>query len=208
MPFVSAPYDADSVVNSAIEFIWSRQSKWGMTWCFWSYDAIGIGNSIMWCWSSMAPLLSLCQDDWNKMQYNFWSSSMAHNTDASISTSTGTKSHITPLNNHLTWQMLWYYWWHHQHGHDRKHAIDMYMPKITIPLKCHILSILCNIMPISLCAQYDNDVSICASCGPTAINMTRNTGIHTFNIICIFPLNKYACHIVHICSTTLLLYST
>ena len=42
----------------------------------------------------------------------------------------------------------------------------------------------------------------------TTNNMTRSICIHTFHIIDIYPQNKYVCHIAHICSTVLLLYST
>ena len=56
MPMVSvlASCDATDIVNGIIEFLRSRQSKWGATWLL-QCDAIGINISIIWCrkWCSL-----------------------------------------------------------------------------------------------------------------------------------------------------------
>ena len=70
--------------------------------------------------------------------------SMVHDTHASTSTSTGTKSHIIPLTNHLNKRNVMVWLMGTSASHDRKHAIAMYMPKTNMPLKCHIYSTCSN----------------------------------------------------------------
>ena len=71
----------------------------------------------------------------------------------------------------------------------------IYVTKTKMPHICNI----CQLVHMHLS---DNHVSIYASYKLTAI-----TGIHTFHIIGIC-LRKYACHIVYVCPSALLLYST
>ena len=69
---------------------------------------------------------------------------MAYDTDASIDTSTGTKSHMIHLNNHPKMQMPWCHCWHHQH-HVTENIIDMYVPNQNATYKPHV--------PVSSCAH-------------------------------------------------------
>ena len=86
--------------------------------------------------------------------------------------------------------------------HDRKHTIAMYVPQNTMPFKC------CN-MSNGSCAQRDNYVSMYASHELTLINNGgRYTGKHKTSHYWHMPLNKYACHSPHICSTTMLFLYT
>ena len=96
---------------------------------------------------SMAPIHSLSPSNQNEVQHISghvmslssasqypMTSSMAHDTD----TSTGTKTHTIPLNNHF----------HRTNAVvslvapcascDRRHVIAMYMPRTNMLLKCHI----------------------------------------------------------------------
>ena len=142
----------------------------------------------------VVPLQSLGHDNWKCTQYDFlvmwchwhWhhmlpmALSMAHDIDASTDTSTDTKLQ-TPLNKHLSITNAMVSLMVPSALCYRKHVITMSVPKINMPVKCHIYQ--------SVHMQiWDNYVTIYAPYEPNAIsNMTMNTGIHTLNIIGICP---------------------
>ena len=100
--------------------------------------------------SLKASLHSLGQDA--KMRYNMISLFMwchqhqnhmipigtVNDTDARTSTSTGTKCHIIPLNNHLNNRNAMVSLMTPSASCDRKHVTAMHIPKTNMPLKSHI----------------------------------------------------------------------
>ena len=62
---------------------------------------------------------------------------MAYDTDARASTSTGIKSDLISLNNHLNITNSMVSLMAPSASHDKKDATAMYMPKINIQLKCY-----------------------------------------------------------------------
>ena len=121
-----------------------------------------------------------------------------HDTDVSTGTSTGTKHHKIPLNNHLN--ML--------HAvvslmAPSPHSKKTYTCHICVKLKCPQKPY----TPIISCA-HETTVSTYASYELTSMNtVTRNTGTHTFHIIGIWTWTTM--HVtLHIYVPTLLIQST
>ena len=74
---------------------------------------------------------------------------------------------------------------------DRNYVIAMYMTKTSLPLKCYTLATYANYFMHT----WHKHVSMYASCELNAIsNVSKNTGIHTFHTIHIYP-KKYVSHI-------------
>ena len=119
----------------------------------------------------------------------------------STGTSTGTKSHIIPLNNHLNMMNAMMSLMVTSASCDSKHIIAKYVSKLICPLNAiHV--------PISSLHMRQLCQYICliwTHCNPQCEQE------HWY--ICIsnylhMPLNKYAYHIAHTCSTELKLWST
>ena len=62
----SASCHADGIINGTTAFFRSGWSKWGATWSYWWCNAIG-WNKCQVMLTSMAPLYSLGQNNWNEM---------------------------------------------------------------------------------------------------------------------------------------------
>ena len=127
-------------------------------WCHWYWH----WHQVMLIVSSIVPFYSLGQDDQNKVQhdlsahvmlftlvsYHTNGMSKAHVTDAS----TGTKSHIIPLNNHPNIRNEMVKLMAPTASSDRKHVIATYGTKTIMSSMPH--------RPISKCA-HETTVSIC-----------------------------------------------
>ena len=74
----------------------------------------------------------------------------------------------------------------------------VYVQTISMQFNYHIYAMYANCFIWQLC-QYKTSHELNA-----INNVTKRTGIHTFHITGICP-QKYACHIAHLCPTTLLL---
>ena len=67
-----ASYHADGIINGTIPLFLVKTFEVRCNMNFWSCNTTGIGAGTMWCWvSSMAPLYSLAQDEWNEVEHNF-----------------------------------------------------------------------------------------------------------------------------------------
>ena len=184
---------------------------------FWSCDttATSIGITLCKMVLSMASLYFLGEDNWIEMQHDFsgmwchWNwhhmmpmaLSVAHSTDVSNGTSTSTKCHIIPLNNHLNItntmvQLTAPSTPCYCHVHDQN-EYALHIPKISHTYQ---------LVPVHRWHLY---LSINASYKPTAINnMNRTSEIHLFYIIVVCPWTIMLTHAVHLyhCVTTVVSY--
>ena len=108
-----ASCDVNSIINYTTEFLWSMQSKWGITWHFQACDIIiSALVSLMPMALSIAPFYSLGQDDQNEFQHNFFSHvitlalALVSNDDDGIINGT------TPFlkSRQSKWGATWHFW--------------------------------------------------------------------------------------------------
>ena len=146
---------------------------------------------------AMASLYFLGQDNWIKMQHDFlvmwchwhWhymtpmTLSVAHGIDASTGTSTNTKGHIIPLNNHLN--------------------ITNAMVSLMAPSASCWSNQICPSnathkpnMPITLCLSYNTSMSVYMP-PMNRLQSTMLTGILVYILhYWYMPLKKHSCHTV------------
>ena len=103
---------------------------------------------------------------------------MEHDTDASIGTTTDTKSYVIPLNNHPNKGNVMMSLTAQSASCDRKHVTAMCMSISKMSVKCHI-SYMCKLVHVhmrQLCPYITS-----YECNAIS-NLTRKNDIHTFHI--------------------------